>query len=92
MEKQLSDLSCFAEYHHRQVVLNYYRDEDFLWKRDGFHFEYVKFAEGKLVLLVKGGYLTSVDLGDFESVVLNTDFPNYYICRKGSDRLEIYFP
>lgn len=92
MEKQLSDFSCFAEYRNRQIVLNYYQDDDFLWKRDGFHFESVKLAEEKLIFLKKDGQVAAVHLGDFDEVVINTDFPNYYICRKYSDRLEIYFP
>ena len=38
MEIQMMDLAVFAGYHNRQVILNYYDDEDFLWKREGFHF------------------------------------------------------
>ncbi|MFZ7944471.1 hypothetical protein [Neobacillus sp. 19] len=51
MEKQLDDLSIFEEYRDRQVIINYYQEDDFLSKRDGFHFVSIQFAYGQLLFL-----------------------------------------
>ncbi|WP_257208911.1 hypothetical protein [Bacillus sp. AFS031507] len=42
MEIQMKDVADFECYHNRQVILNYNNDEDFLWKRDGFHFDSIQ--------------------------------------------------
>ncbi|QCJ42455.1 hypothetical protein FAY30_11320 [Bacillus sp. S3] len=92
MEKQLDDLSIFEEYRDRQVILNYYQDDDFLSKRDGFHFVSIQFADGQLLFFKNDGNSTAISLQEFQTRVINSDFQNYYVCRNGRDRLEIYFP
>ncbi|MEH7436615.1 hypothetical protein V7182_03890 [Neobacillus drentensis] len=92
MEKQLSDLSIFESYRNRQVILNYYQDEDFLWKRDGFHFESIQFGSEQLLFLKENGSTISVPIYEYKTAVINTQFPNFFILRNGEDRLEIYFP
>lgn len=92
MEKQLHDVTIFEEYRNRQVVLNYYQDDDFLWQRDGFHFESVQVSEGNLLFIKKNGTIVEIPLKQYISAAINSDFQNYYIFRKDKDRLEIYFP
>ncbi|WML56216.1 hypothetical protein [Neobacillus sp. PS2-9] len=92
MEKQLSDLSIFESYRNRQVILNYYQDGDFLWKRDGFHFELIQIGTEQLLFLKGNDSTISVPINDYKTAVINTQFPNFFILRNGEDRLEIYFP
>jgi len=92
MEKPISDLVILEDYHSRQVVLNYYQDDDFLWKRDGFCFDKVKLSGGCLVFSKKDGKDTKICVNEFPVKVVNSQFPNYYIFQNGSNRLEIYFP
>lgn len=92
LEKRISNFSIFENYHDRQVVLNYYEDEDFLWKRDGFHFDKIQFLNGVLLFTKKDGKTFSISIKDYETVSLNTDFQNYFMLRKGCDRMEMYFP
>ncbi|MDR6123672.1 hypothetical protein QFZ87_003269 [Bacillus sp. SLBN-46] len=92
MEKQLSDLSIFESYRNRQVILNYYQDEDFLWKRDGFHFESIQIGTEQLLFLKGNHSKLSVPINDYKTAVINTQFPNFFILRNSGDRLEIYFP
>ncbi|GHH96893.1 hypothetical protein [Neobacillus kokaensis] len=92
MEKQFNDLTIFEEYRNRQVVLNYYQDDDFLWKRDCFHFESIQVDIRKLIFFKKNGIIVEIPLMEYTSAVINNDFQNYYIFKNGTDRLEIYFP
>ena len=92
MEKQLSNLSIFESYRNRQVILNYYQDEDFLWKRDGFHFDSIQFGSNQLQFIKGSDSIISVPINDYKTAVINTQFPNFFILRNGEDRLEIYFP
>ncbi|MGG3564851.1 hypothetical protein ABES03_24945 [Neobacillus rhizosphaerae] len=92
MEKQLSDLSIFESYCNRQVILNYYQDEDFLWKRDGFDFESIQFGSEQLLFLKGNDGTILVPIYEYKTAVINTQFPNFFIFRNGADRLEIYFP
>jgi len=92
MEKQLSNLSIFESYRNRQVILNYYQDEDFLWKRDGFHFDSIQFGSNQLQFIKGSESIISVPIFEYTIAVINTQFPNFFILRNGEDRLEIYFP
>ncbi|MCM3569537.1 hypothetical protein [Neobacillus mesonae] len=92
MEKPLENVTIFEDYHHRQVVLNYYQDEDFLWKRDGFHFAAIQVKDRTLVFIKENGPAVQIMLNDYQTSSISTDFQDYFIFRNGKDRLEIYFP
>lgn len=93
MEKQIKDLTILEGYYNQQVILNYYNVDDFLWKRDGFHFDSIQLINEKLLLFSKedGHYLT-IPLENYETIACNNEFQNYFILRNGEERLEIYFP
>ncbi|MED4205064.1 hypothetical protein [Neobacillus mesonae] len=92
MEQPLHDFTIFEDYRNRQVVLNYYQEDDFLWKRDGFHFETIH-VNGKILLFFKkDGRTVELPLTNFTAAAINSDFQNYYIFKNGKCRLEIYFP
>ncbi len=74
-----------------KVILNYYQDGDFLWKRDGFHFESIQLVDAHL-LFSKNEGSSKISLKDYDTAAINSDFQNYYIFRKVGDCLEIYFP
>ena len=92
MEEQLENLAVFESYKNRQVILNYYDAEDFLWKRDGFQFISLQLINGELSFIKKDGNNVTIPLKSYETVAKNSDFQNYYIFRNGEERLEIYFP
>ncbi|NHC41941.1 hypothetical protein G6549_18470 [Bacillus sp. MM2020_1] len=92
MEKHMIDFAVFESYHNRQVILNYYDEEDFLWKRDGFHFQSIQLLNNQLLFSKKVGNNQTISLKNYDTVARNNDFQNYFILRKGEARLEIYFP
>jgi hypothetical protein len=92
MEKRLEDLSILEEYHNRQTVLNYYHDDDFLWKRDGFYFQSIVLTDEDLIFRKENESIITIPLKGYTSFTINSDFQNYYFFRSGSDRLELYFP
>ncbi|MEO2075585.1 MAG: hypothetical protein ABGX20_09285 [Bacillus sp. (in: firmicutes)] len=93
MENQLNDLSILISYRNRQVILNFYQDEDFLWERDGFHFESIELENEQLMFSKgNGDKVFTIPLKKYVSAIRDTQFPNYFILRNGEERLEIYFP
>jgi len=50
MEKQLNNLSILSNYQNRQVILNYYQDEEMMVQRDGFHFQSIQVTDSSLSL------------------------------------------
>jgi hypothetical protein len=50
MEKQLNNLSILSNYQNRQVILNYYQDEEMMVQRDGFHFQSIQVTDSALSL------------------------------------------
>ena len=50
MEKQLNNLSILSNYQNRQVILNYYQDEEMMVQRDGFHFQNIQVTDSALSL------------------------------------------
>jgi hypothetical protein len=92
MEKKLEDLSVFEEYQNRQVILNYYQKDDFLWKRDGFYFQSIILTDDELIFSKENDSILTIPLKEYSNLTINSDFQNYYIFRSVSDRLEIYFP
>ena len=92
MEKQITDLSILTEYQNRQVILNYYLDEEMLYKRDGFHFSSIRLDNSSLEFTKKDGSKIIISLGEYTNHYINTDFTNYFTFRNSDKRLEIYFP
>lgn len=92
MEKQLTDLAILTNYQNRQVILNYYQDEDLLYKRDGFHFLSIQLSGSFLFFFKKDGTTVEINLKDYPSISIHTDFQNYYTFTNDEERLEIYFP
>jgi hypothetical protein len=92
MEKKLKDLNDLEAFKNRQVVLNYYIDIDFLVKRDGFSFHSLKLSDGLLTFTKKEKTCYRVRIDTYPEVYRDDQFPNFYILRNNTDRLEIYFP
>jgi hypothetical protein len=92
MEKQLNDLTLLTNYQNRQVILNYYRDEDMMVKRDGFHFQSIQVTESALIFTKIDGRLVKIDIKDYPLAYINTDYQNYYTLRNHDNHLDIYFP
>ncbi|MDM5330206.1 hypothetical protein [Neobacillus sp. CF12] len=92
MEKPLNDLSILTNYQNRQVILNYYQDEDLLYKRDGFYFHTIKVTEIAIIFTKEDGPDFTINRKDYPHAYINTDFPNYFILKNNTDVLQIYFP
>lgn len=92
MEKKLKDLYVLETFNNRQVVLNYYNDVDFLVKRDGFSFQSFKLSDGTLTFTKKDETCFKVTIENYPDVYIDNQFPNFYVLRNNTDRLEIYFP
>lgn len=94
MENTIIDLTSLSQYQNRQVVLNYYHEDDFLWKRDGFEFDLLK-ADNSFITFAKNGKeLLSISMMDFPIITKSQDFQDYYIFQDKylSQRIELYFP
>lgn len=92
MEKQLNDLSVLTNYQNTQVILNYYQDEDLLYKREGFHFVCIQLTESALIFIKSDGMAVTIELKDYPQSYINTDFQNYYTLKNSEYRMDIYFP
>lgn len=92
MEKQLKDLSALTNYQNRQVILNYYQDEDLLYQRDGFHFSSIQLTETALTFIKSDGIAITIELKTYPHSYINTAFQNYYTLKNNQNVLEIYFP
>lgn len=92
MEKQLNDLTVLTKYQNRQVILNYYQEEDMLYHKDGFQFTTIQLEEDQLTFNQNNGTITTFNLKTYPEKYINTAFQNYYSLKNDSGRLEIYFP
>lgn len=92
MEKQIRDVTILKKYRCRQVVLNYYIDDDFLERREGFYVEEMHIGKNGLSFRRGNEEDISISFEDFPIFTVNSDFQNYYVLKNGSKRLEIYFP
>jgi hypothetical protein len=92
MEKKLKDLVVLEAFKNRQVVLNYYCDDDYLVKREGFSFQSLKLSYGSLVFTKKDETNFRITIENYPEVYKESQFPNFYVLRNNTDRLEIYFP
>lgn len=92
MEKKIKDLFILETFKNRQVILNYYSDVDFLEKRDGFFFQSLKISEGSLLFTKKEATCCRISIENYPDVYKDNQFPNFFVLKNNSDRLEIYFP
>jgi hypothetical protein len=92
LEKQIDGLQVLEIYQNRQVILNYYQDEELLIQRDGFFFHSIKQTIDSLTFFKNDGTTQSINLKEYPTNFINTDFQNYYTLRNQTDKLEIYFP
>lgn len=92
MEKQITDLTVLKKYQNRQVIINYYLNEDYLDERIGFHFLNISIAEECVAFSMENKNYFTISLAEFPNVYLNDDFQNYYIFRNSSNHVEVYFP
>lgn len=92
MEKQIESVTFFTKYQNRQVILNYYDQDDMLFQRDGFHFESIQVTADCLSFSKNDRSDLTINLNVYTQKCINTDFQNYYIFRNNTGRLDIYFP
>ncbi|MEH7393499.1 hypothetical protein [Bacillus sp. JJ1474] len=91
-EKRIEHLGVLAEFIQGQVILNYYEDDDFLWKREGFHFDSILVTNEQLIFKRKDGFKYTICLQEYPDFFINSAFQHYFTLRKTSGKLDIYFP
>ncbi|MBB6282519.1 hypothetical protein [Geobacillus subterraneus] len=84
-------LSLLTEYRHRQVVVNFY-EEDELVARDGFFFDGIERSDGLLSFIKDGRIRWSIPLDDYPSYEAVHDFPRHYRFYGQHRAVELYFP
>jgi hypothetical protein len=92
MEKQLEHLGCFETYKNRQVIVNFYDDEDGLLKRDGFYFDGIAVTPDSLTFFKNNSEINQINLKNYRTYIINTDFQNYFTLRNNNQWIEVYFP
>ncbi|WP_169803647.1 hypothetical protein [Neobacillus niacini] len=92
MEKQLNDYSILTNHQNRQVILNYYSEDEMLYQRDGFHFQTIQITKTALVFTKKDGTNYSIEKQHYPLAYIKTDFQNYYTLKNNQGWLDVYFP
>lgn len=85
LEKTLS------KFKDRQVVINYYEDEE-LVKKDGFSFDSIKIMANGIYFIRKNDVRVSIDTDSFKDFVKGDTFKDYFILKNEDSSIEIYFP
>ncbi|MBI0575925.1 hypothetical protein IEC97_01015 [Neobacillus cucumis] len=80
-----------TKFHHRQVVVNTYVDEE-LVKRDGFWFEEIIMNGSTLAFMKEGKTVNEIELTDGIELNKEAVFKNYYSLNIEKKKIEIYFP
>jgi hypothetical protein len=91
MEKQMKDLTILCDYKNRQVILNYYY-EDELISRDGTDFDSIYVHQGTVYFIKHKKQVLTINPRNYRQTLIGEEFQNYYIMRRDQDRLEIYIP
>lgn len=92
MEKRIENLEVLSEFCRGQVILNYYEMDDFLYKREGFHFDSIVVTDAELVFNRKDDLQYTISLKEYPAYFINSDFQHYFTLRSSSGKLDIYFP
>lgn len=84
---------ALSNYKNRQVVLNYYEEEE-LVRREGFHFEQILITkENELVFVKDDSLILSISLQPYTMFEISHDFfHNYKLCKDTTHWINIYFP
>jgi hypothetical protein len=86
MEKHVERVTFFTNYQNRQVILNYYDQDDMLFQRDGFHFESIQVTDDCLCFSKNDSSDFTINLNIYPQKYINTDLLNYYIFRNNTGR------
>ena len=94
------DLQVVLNFYEDEDVLfqrdgfHFYEDEDVLFQRDGFHFHSLEFlSESEELLFTKmDGSCCTITIKNYSDRYIDSQFPNYFVLRNGSERMDIYFP
>ncbi|MED1467836.1 hypothetical protein [Bacillus salipaludis] len=80
-----------TKFHHRQVVVNTYVDEE-LVKRDGFWFDEMIMNGSTIAFIKEGKTVNVIELP--KGIILKKEevFKNYYSLNIENKKIEIYFP
>ncbi|MGP3560219.1 hypothetical protein [Geobacillus sp. BK01] len=86
-------LALFARYTNRQVVVNFYEDDE-LVARDGFFFDYMERSDQVLTFFKNGQARLSIPLADYPDHHVLKSFSRYYRLEHSCFRraVELYFP
>ncbi len=91
MEKQMKDLTILCDYKNRQVILNYYC-EDELISRDGKDFDSIYVHHGSIYFIKHKKQVLTINSRKYQNALIGEGFQNYYVMRRDEERLDIYFP
>lgn len=92
MENQITGLDQIKTYHDRQVVLNYYDEDDFLHQRDGLYFNSIQIDE-ELILFMKDKQVAyQLSRNEYPHFKVLTDFNHHYLFYNDLYHVDIYFP
>ncbi|WP_197246636.1 hypothetical protein [Cytobacillus firmus] len=91
MEKQVRDLTILCDYKNRDVILNYYY-EDELIDRDGISFNEIYVHHGTIYFIKNRKRIVTINSKKYRNILIGEDFQNYYIMRRDKNRIDIYFP
>ncbi|MDP4084943.1 MAG: hypothetical protein Q8934_10050 [Bacillota bacterium] len=83
-------LKELTKFHHQQVVVNTYNDEE-LVKRDGIWFEKIVEDNGYLHFVKEGSVILSIKV-EGKELKKEPVFKNFYTVNEHTQRIEIYFP
>lgn len=92
MEKQMTVLDHIKNYRNRQVVLNYYDDEDFLHQRDGLFFDTVEIDEHFVSFIKNGVTVYQLSRIEYPHTKVLHDFNHHYLFFNDTSHVDIYFP
>lgn len=87
------DTSILQLFHHRQVVINFY-DDDELVDRVGFHFDTMTIDTMEVRFIKNDTSIYTLQLNNDMKFVATTEFKNHYrFLQEGTaKRIDLYFP
>lgn len=91
VEDMLTILKHLRQFKNRQVVINFYDDEELI-KRDGFYFGEIDSKGSNLVFKNDSNLLCSLDLSKYFHFKISGDFKDYFVLSRGKRWVELYFP
>lgn len=92
MEKQVTAIDLIKTYHDRQVVLNYYDEDDFLHRRDGLFFDTVEIDNQFISFMKEGKAAYQISLEKYPEYKVLNDFNHHYLFYNETHHVDVYFP